>query len=230
MSTSGHHTVAERYRSWVLERVDGVPPLADVGVEIVDDIAAHQRRKLWLLNGPHSALAYGGLLAGHATIAGATADPVVATFVRRLVDDVLEVAEDLGPAAPGFAAASLERFRNPALRHTCAQVGADGSRKLPQRILPVMAARRRQGRSTHRHATVVAAWLAAVTATPIRGRALSTVDDPAAVDLQRALSEHGAARAAERAVGRDHVEAVPEITAAFDEVTRFGVRALEERR
>jgi fructuronate reductase len=147
--------VAEPHCSWVVEAVDGLPPLADVGVDVVGDVGPYQRRKLWLLNGPHSALAYAGLLAGCETIAEAAEHPVVAPFVRRLVDDVLEVADV--PDAKDFAADALRRFRNPALGHGCRQVGADGSQKLPQRILPVVAARRRRGLPTTRLAVVVAA-------------------------------------------------------------------------
>ena len=124
-----------------------------MGVELVDDVAPFERRKLWLLNGPHSAVAYGGLLAGHATIAGAVADPAIARFVRDLVDDTLEVAAfpaALQPAA--FADEALRRFANPALGHTCAQVGADGSSKLPQRLLPVVDARRARSLGTERFA------------------------------------------------------------------------------
>ena len=137
---------AERHRSWIIRSVDELAPLADVGVELVQDVAPFERRKLWLLNGPHSATAYGGLLAGHETIASAVTDPVIARFVRRLMDETLEVAEL--PAvlqAPTFAGEALRRFANPALGHRCVQVGADGSSKLPQRLLPVVTARRERG-------------------------------------------------------------------------------------
>ena len=60
---------AERYRSWILSATEGLPPLADVGVQVVADVTPFERRKLWLLNGPHSAFAYCGLLAGCDTIA-----------------------------------------------------------------------------------------------------------------------------------------------------------------
>ena len=134
--------VAEHHRSWFMTEAVGLPPLADVGVQMVSDIGPYQWRKLWLLNGPHSALAYTGLLAGCETIAEATAHPVVAPFVRRLVDDILEVADrSPGTEPTAFAAESLRRFGNPALGHTCRQVGADGSRKLAQRVLPVVATR-----------------------------------------------------------------------------------------
>ena len=150
--------------------MDGLAPLADVGVELVQDVAPFERRKLWLLNGPHSATAYGGLLAGHETIAGAVTDPIIARFVRRLVDDTLEVAElPAGLQAATFAGEALRRFANPALGHTCAQVGADGSSKLPQRLLPVVAARRDRALDTEGFAVVVAIWIAATAGIAVRG-------------------------------------------------------------
>ena len=133
--------VAEHHRSWCITEVDGLPPWPTSGCEVVGDIDPYQRRKLWLLNGPHSALAYGGLLAGCETIAEAAAHPDVSPFVRRLVDDILEVADRAPGAAPAFAEESLRRFRNPELGHTCRQVGADGSRKLPSGCCRVVAAR-----------------------------------------------------------------------------------------
>jgi len=171
--------VAERHCSWVLEQVDGLPPFAEVGVEVVADVGDHQRRKLWLLNLPHSALAYAGLLAGCATIADAAEEPAVVAFVDELTADVLAVAEDL-PDAAGFAADAARRFRNPALGHTCRQVGADGSQKLPQRLLPVVAERQRRGLPVERFAMVVALWSAAVQQRPLRGRTLPRPDDRAA--------------------------------------------------
>jgi fructuronate reductase len=168
--------VGERHRSWAIAGVDGLPPLGDVGVEVVGDLGPYQRRKLWLLNGPHSALAYAGLLAGCRTIAEAAVHDRVAPFVARLVDDVLAVAEV--PDAAPFAAEARRRFRNPALGHTCRQVGADGSQKLPQRLLPVVVERRRQGIGTERFAVVVALWVAAATGRPIGGSPLPAVEDP----------------------------------------------------
>lgn len=144
--------VAERHCSWIIQRVDGLPPLA---FDVVDDVAPYQRRKLWLLNGPHSALAYLGLGAGCTTIAEAVAHDEVSAFVREMIEDVLEVADV--PDARAFAEEALRRFANPALGHTCAQVAMDGSAKLPQRILPVVAERRARGLPTGRFARVVAA-------------------------------------------------------------------------
>ena len=134
--------MTEQYRSWIVRAVDGLDHLADAGVELVDDVAPFERRKLWLLNGPHSAVAYGGMLAGHATIARAVTDPLIARFARDIVEDTLEVAPfPLHCGRRRSPTTALRRFANPALGHTCAQVGTDGSAKLPQRLLPVVAAR-----------------------------------------------------------------------------------------
>ena len=178
--------VAERHRSWIMTRAAGLPPLADVGVVVVDDIEPYQRRKLWLLNGPHSALAYAGLLVGCTTIAEAATDVRVASFVQALVGDVLAVADlPLATAAEAFASETLRRFANPGLGHTCLQVGADGSKKLPQRILPVAARAEQAGRPTERFATVVAIWAAAVSGIQVAGGRLPPPDDPLAGELQR---------------------------------------------
>ena len=84
---------AEHYRSWVIENHDGLPPLRDVGVEQVTDIEPYERRKLWLLNAPHSALAYLGLLTGCETIAAAIADQRILRVVRALVADIVQATQ-----------------------------------------------------------------------------------------------------------------------------------------
>jgi len=177
----------ERYRSWIMQSVAGLVPLGDVGVRLVDDVTPYERRKLWLLNGPHSAAAYGGLLVGYDTIAGAVADSTIARFVRGLVDDTLEAAEFAAALEPvTFADEALRRFANPALGHRCAQVGADGSSKLPQRLLPVVAARRERALPTWRFAVVAAIWIAATAGVSARGVRLPELEDPIAPALRSA--------------------------------------------
>ena len=45
-----------------------------------------EQRKLWLLNGGHSLLAYAGSARGHQTIAEAVADPVCREWMHAVVD------------------------------------------------------------------------------------------------------------------------------------------------
>ena len=217
---------AERHRSWVMQAVDGLPPLADVGVDLVDDVALYERRKLWLLNGPHSTVAYGGLLAGHATIAESVVDPLIARFVRRLVDETLEVAE-FPPSLRGaaFADEALRRFANPTLGHTCAQVGADGSSKLPQRLLPVVAARRERGLGTSGFAVVVAVWIAATAGVETRGVRLPRLEDPRA----EALRETGAHRTDLRELSRIALGTHADVTFVDEVATSLARLAAEGR-
>jgi fructuronate reductase len=177
----------ERHRSWIMQSVEGLAPLSEVGVWLVDDVTPYERRKLWLLNGPHSAVAYGGLLMGHDTIAGAVVDRTIAHFVRGIVDDTLQVAEFPDALVPtAFADEALRRFANPALGHRCAQVGADGSSKLPQRLLPVVTARRERALPTTRFAAVAAIWIAATAGVAVPGVTLPNLQDPMAAALQAA--------------------------------------------
>jgi fructuronate reductase len=210
--------VTETHSSWVMTGAGDARLVAwgKVGVELVSDSTPYEQRKLWLLNGPHSALAYGGLLAGHATIASAAGDATLSSFVRRLVDDVLEVAQ-LPPAlrATGFAADGLRRFQNPNLGHTCTQVGADGSRKLPQRFADVVAARVRSGLDSSRVATVVALWIAATAGIELRGSQLPALDDPDAARLRARRAEGLDAVVSTALAGRFDPAFVPTVSAVL---------------
>ena len=211
--------VAEHHRSWVIGATDRLPPLADAGVEVVPDVAPYERRKLWLLNGPHSAFAYGGLVASCTTIAEAVSHASVWAFVRLLVDEVLEVADLPASTQPRtFAEEALRRFANPDLGHTCAQVGADGSQKLRQRLLPVVARRRELGLRTDRFALVAAIWVGAVGGVPVRGVRLPQLPDPAAgADVDTLVAALGADRAFSA-----------QVVDALGRLTREGPAVLEE--
>jgi fructuronate reductase len=223
---------AEQHRSWIIRSVDGLAALADVGVELVQDVVPFERRKLWLLNGPHSATAYGGLLAGHHTIAAAVTDPVLARFVRGLVDDTLEVAQL--PArleAANFADQALRRFANPALGHTCAQVGADGSSKLPQRLLPVVAARRERALGTKAFAVVAAIWIAATAGVAVRGVDLPRLEDRMAGALRVAARRNDAQELSRVALGSLAGKMfTAEVASALQRLTFEGRALLEAER
>jgi fructuronate reductase len=127
--------VAEPYRQWVIEdRFAGPRPAWELaGVRFTDDIGPHQRAKLRLVNGTHSALAYLGLLAGHETTAEVAVLPEFAGYVKRLVLE--ETGRGLGPDHPADPDAVLARFANPVITHRLSQIAADGPHKLPQRLL-----------------------------------------------------------------------------------------------
>ncbi|MDR6573871.1 fructuronate reductase [Curtobacterium sp. 320] len=164
--------VTEPFAEWVLE--DGFagidrPAWETAGVRIVDDVTPYEQRKLWLLNGSHSLLAYLGLQLGHDTVASAMGDPVCRAAVEQLWD---EAALELPlPAAEVAAArdALVDRFANPRIRHTLRQIAAGGSEKLPVRVVDVL--RRRLDRDPSAGigpgaATAIAAWWLHLTEQP----------------------------------------------------------------
>jgi fructuronate reductase len=219
----------EHHRSWIAEADDTLEMFGTVGAELVDDITPFEQRKLWLLNGPHSALAYGGLLLGRTTIADATTDATVGRFARALVEDVLTVAELPAALQPRcFAEDALRRFANPNLRHSCVQVGADGSRKLPLRFGEVVSTRRRAGLDTARFAAVVAVWIAAVAGVEVRGQPLPQLNDPEAGRLA-SLPHRDLPRLARFALGEHFDEPFQaEVTGSLEQLALHGPRLLED--
>jgi fructuronate reductase len=219
----------EHHRSWIVEADDALEMFGPVGAELVQDIAPYEERKLWLLNGPHSALAYVGLLLGRATIAGAAADTVVRRFTQELVEDVLAVAEiPTALQARCFAEDALRRFANPNLRHSCVQVAADGSRKLPLRFGNVVSTRQRAGLDTTRFAVVAAIWIAAVAGVHLGGQALPPLDDPEANRLT-SLPHRDLSRLTELALGEHFDEPfLVEVAGSLQQLTLQGARLFED--
>jgi fructuronate reductase len=153
----------EPFTQWVVE---DVPVMRDadwksVGVTLAKDVGVYDRAKLRLLNGPHSTLAYLGLLRGHESVADAMRDEQLAQFVELLMTN--DLSPSLG-AEPGldvehYISAVLARFRNPGIRHLLSQIAWDGSKKLPVRLVVTIAEAMRAGRPIHRLLMPIAAWM-----------------------------------------------------------------------
>jgi len=153
--------VTEPYVEWVLagEFPQGRPRWEDVGARFVDDIVPWEHRKLWLLNGSHSLMAYAGTVRGHETVEQAIADPVVRGWVEQWWDDAARHLPLPAEEITAYRAALLERYANPRIRHLLRQIAADGSQKVPIRILPTVRADLADGRVPTGAARVLAAWV-----------------------------------------------------------------------
>ncbi|MGH3880486.1 MAG: mannitol dehydrogenase family protein [Actinophytocola sp.] len=131
--------VGEPYRAWVIEDdfAAGRPAWERAGAELVPDVAPHQAAKLRLVNGTHSALAYLGLLAGFASTAEVARREEFAGYADRLLRTETGASLARFGRTVGTAEVDtlLDRLRNPRITHRLAQIGADGPRKLPQRLL-----------------------------------------------------------------------------------------------
>ncbi|MQA33752.1 mannitol dehydrogenase family protein [Modestobacter roseus] len=153
--------VTEPFSEWVIagEFPGGRPAWEDTGAVFTDAVQPFEERKLWLLNGAHSLLAYVGSLRGHTTVDEAVADPHCAA----LLDEWWRACTPHLSLPPGdaerYCAALRERFANPRMRHALGQIATDGSQKLPVRLLPVLHRDLDAGHRPDVVVTVLAAWL-----------------------------------------------------------------------
>ncbi len=152
--------VTEPFADWVLSGrfPNGRPQWETAGARFVDDIEPWEQRKLLLLNGAHSLLAYSGLLRGHATVAEAMADPVC----RASVDAFWDEAVRLLPAElelDAYRRSLAERFDNARIAHHLAQIAMEGATKLAVRIVPVLRAERAAGRDGAAALRAITAWI-----------------------------------------------------------------------
>ncbi len=155
--------VTEPFHDWVLsgEFRSGRPAWEKAGARFVDDIDPFERRKLWLLNGSHTLLAYAGAARGHRTVAEAVGDPEVRSWVEQFWAEAVRHLPAEGLDLDAYRAALLDRFDNARIQHLLGQIGQDGTTKLRVRIAPVLRAERAAGRDGEASVRVLGAWVAA---------------------------------------------------------------------
>ncbi|WP_165390400.1 mannitol dehydrogenase family protein [Thalassococcus sp. S3] len=182
----------EDFTEWVIED-DFAGRRPDwPGVQWVADVAPHEMRKLRMLNGAHSYLAYAGSLAGHSFVHEAVADPELRQMARALMAEAADtLPEDARKV--GYAESLIRRFENPHLDHRLRQIAMDGSQKMPVRIAATL--KDRTGQKSPALEAAVSAWLHFVRRECEAGR---TLDDPLAdrlADACRSTDPDGALRA-----------------------------------
>lgn len=151
----------EPFAAWVISGrfPNGRPAWEDAGARLVEDITPYEQRKLWLLNASHSLLAYAGSICGHATIDEAIGDPQCRSWVEALWEESCRHLTLPAAMLADYRAALIQRFANPRVRDQLSRIAADGSQKLPVRILPPLLAERADRRMPVGCATAVAAWI-----------------------------------------------------------------------
>ena len=151
----------EPFSEWVLSGrfPGGRPGWEDAGATFTDDIEPYEHRKLWLLNGGHSLLAYAGSILGHQTVAEAVADQTCSGWLEEWWAEASRYLSLPEADVAAYRGALLDRFANPRMHHRLAQIAADGSQKLPIRILPTLRRERTAGRLPSGAARVLAAWV-----------------------------------------------------------------------
>jgi fructuronate reductase len=153
--------VTEPFSDWILsgEFPAGRPRWELAGARFVADIDPWELRKLWILNGAHSLLAFLGLLRAYETVADAIGDPELV----RAMEEFWDLA---ARHLPGAAELDLDsyrrqthaRFANARMGYPLAQIAGDGRDKLRQRVVPVIEAALDAGEDATPALRVVWAW------------------------------------------------------------------------
>jgi fructuronate reductase len=153
--------VTEPFTEWVVsgEFGAGRPRWEDAGATFTDDIAPFEERKLWMLNGAHSMLAYAGSIRGHVTVADAMRDETCRVWLEEWWDAASGHLTLPAADVVAYRAALIERFANPRMQHRLDQIAFDGSQKLPIRTLPTLRREVAAGRIPPGATRPVAAWV-----------------------------------------------------------------------
>ncbi|MFI5075365.1 MAG: hypothetical protein ACHP7G_10210, partial [Actinomycetales bacterium] len=184
--------VTEPFTEWVLagDFPAGRPAWETAGARFVSDVKPFETRKLWLLNGAHSIMAYAGSIVGHETVAEAIMDPEVFGWVEDWWDCAAQYLTLPEEEVAAYRQALFDRFANPNIRHLLAQIAADGSQKVPIRALPVLRAARANGQLPSGATRFVAAWIAHLRG---NGAPVNDVDGPALTALAQGPVREGVA-------------------------------------
>lgn len=150
----------EPFIEWVIagDFKGGRPQWEAGGVQFVDDITPHELRKLWLLNGSHSLMAYAATILGLETVYEGISHPEVNAWVNEWWDVAQAELPLPEQVVTDYRAALLERFGNPRMKDQLARIAADGSQKVPIRIVPALNAQRAAGKEPIGAERAVAAW------------------------------------------------------------------------
>ena len=133
---------SEAFSQWVLEDdfAGSMPNLTKSGAEIVNDVDPYEETKIRILNGGHTALAYLGALAGHATFDQAMLNPVLREHFDRFEKE--EVLTGLRMKLPFDKQAYLQkitnRFCNSAIADQLERICMDGYSKMQLYIRPTL--------------------------------------------------------------------------------------------
>ncbi len=185
--------VTEPFTEWVIEGefVAARPAWEESGATFVDDIVPFEHRKLWLLNGSHSLMAYAGPIMGRETVYEAITDPVLRGWVDEWWDAAVQHLPLPADQVAAYRQALVQRFENPSIKHLLSQIAADGSQKIPIRFVPTVKADLARGVVNPGATRPIAAWIL-----HLRGYGPVEVNDFRAAEVQALVADDEAATVA----------------------------------
>ena len=133
---------AEIFHLWVIEAPESVAkefPAREAGLHVlfVPDETPYHKRKVVMLNGPHTVLSPVGYLSGLNTVRECCEDPIIGKFVHKVQFEELAETLDLPKEEiMNFGKDVLDRFRNPFVKHYVTSIMLNSFPKFKTRDLP----------------------------------------------------------------------------------------------
>ena len=160
-------TEGELFHLWVIQGPEFLKeelPFHKCGLNVlfVKDVAPYRTRKVRILNGAHTSLVPAAYLLGVETVREAVEHPLLGAFLRQtLFEEIIPTLDLPKEELTAFAAAVLERFRNPFINHYLMSIALSSISKFQVRVLPsLLEYMKRRGRVPERLAFSLAALIA----------------------------------------------------------------------
>lgn len=132
----------EVFHKWVIQGnpiVQNELPFDKIGLNVVwtDDITPHRTLKVRILNGAHTTFTIPAFLSGKEFVKESMEDNEFGKFIQGSVfEEILPTLKFDQNEKEKFAAAVLERFRNPYIKHALISITLNSVSKYKVRVLP----------------------------------------------------------------------------------------------
>ena len=152
----------ENFRQWVIEDdfCAGRPDWDRVGATFSEDVHAHERMKIRILNGGHQIIANAGEILSVETISGCMEHPLIGSYFRKVAtEEIVPHVQPVPGMTPSAYVSLIERrFSNPRIVDTTRRVAFDGSSRHPGFVLPIIRTALNTGRPIAGLALAEAFW------------------------------------------------------------------------
>lgn len=132
---------AEPYHLWVIEgNYETELPLKKAGFHVIwtEDVAPYKKMKVRILNGAHTSLVFPSLLCGVEAVGDSLKDPQLMKYLNTCLFEYILPTLGETEENKAFAAAVLERFGNPYIRHLWKSIALNSVSKFSARVLPTI--------------------------------------------------------------------------------------------
>jgi len=153
---------AEIFHLWVIEcNFENELPLQKAGFNVIwtDDAKPYKKIKVRILNGAHTSLVAGALLAGIETVGEAMKNELTSIFLNTCMKQ--EILPTIGKTeeSVSFANSVFDRFRNPFIQHKWRSIALNSVSKFAVRVLPTILEYKEQNGVYPKHLSLSLAYL-----------------------------------------------------------------------